>query len=185
MGEPWPYAERDRRRAINGAAVLGWCAVMAWFLWDARDLPPAQLRFVLPFVAIIGLPTAFAACWFIGAPLLSRMARGSLSYARAALWGGGSAALMAAASIAMGRILGWLESMDDDQWSRIGWGEFVESVDGILTPYGWFIVAQNSAILVGIGAVIGVVLRATLGPGRGSNNQTLSASRQQRQERSD
>ena len=107
----------------------------------------------------------FAACWFIGAPLLSRMARGSFSCARAALWGGSSAALTAVASIAMGRILGWLEWMDDDRWSRIGWGDFVESVDGILTPYGWLVVAQRSLILVAIGSVIGVVLRAWIGPG--------------------
>lgn len=65
----------------------------------------------------------------------------------------------------IGRFLGWMESIDDAGGSQIGGGDFVRSVDGILTPYGWLIVAQNTAIFIAIGASIGLIVRAAVGPG--------------------
>jgi hypothetical protein len=39
-------------------------------------------------------------------------------------------------------------------------------VNGILTLYGWLLLARNTAIFVGLGAAIGLVVRAMIGPGR-------------------
>jgi hypothetical protein len=162
MGDPGPYTERERRFMINAAAVLGWIVVTA----DSfRALGPEAVLLFLPFAAIIGLPVAFLACWLIGAPILARMTRRSVSYPRAALCGGLIAGLISVASIMIGRILGWMESLDDSRSSQFGGGDFVQSVDGILTPYGWLVVAQSTAIFVGIGALIGLVVRAFVGPG--------------------
>jgi hypothetical protein len=61
--------------------------------------------------------------------------RRTLSYPRAALLGGLISGLMALASILIGRL------------------------------NGWRVAAQNSLILIAIGAGIGVVIRAWIGPG--------------------
>jgi hypothetical protein len=158
MREDGPYTDRDLFWAVNGSAILGWLAVSAPVLLDK----PAWL----PWVAGIGLPTALVTCWIIARPVLGYVMQRSVSFPRAALVGAQAAALIALASIAVGRFLGWRQSLDDKFYSRIGGGDFVQEVDGILTPYGWQIVLQNSLLLVLIGAAIGVVIRLWIGPGR-------------------
>jgi hypothetical protein len=153
-----PYSKRDIHRAVNASAVLGWVAVTVWSLGGNWPL--------YFYAALFGLPIAFAASWLIGAPVLRRVMRRTVTYPRAALFGGVIAAVMALASIAIGRYMGWRQSADDMSWSQIGGGDFIREVDGILTPYGWWIVGQNSLILIVLGAGIGVVIRAWIGPGR-------------------
>jgi hypothetical protein len=162
MGKTGTYTERERRFMINAAAVIGWMVITAF---SFQALGPEGVLFFLPFAAIIGLPVAFLACWLIGAPILARMTRRSLSYPRAALCGGLISVSISIVSIMIGRFLGWMESIDDSRSSQFGGGDFVRSVDGILTPYGWLVVAQNTAIFMGIGALIGLVVRALVGPG--------------------
>lgn len=153
-----PYSPRDLRRAVNASAVLGWVAVAVWSL---GEFWPLYL-----YAAVLGLPIAFLASWLIGAPVLRRVMRRTVTYPRAAFFGGVIASLIALASIAIGRYMGWRQSVDDMSWSQIGGGAYVREIDGILTPYGWMIVAQNSLILIAIGAGIGVAVRAWIGPGR-------------------
>jgi hypothetical protein len=158
MAEDSAYTPADLRYAVNSAALLGWMGVAGWSLWPDWGL--------LPFAAVIGLPIAFAACWLIGAPVLRRAMRRPLSYPRAASLGGLIAVLFALSSIAIGRFRGWMESVDDTFSSQWGYGEYLRSVDGILTTYGWLLVLQNSLILVVMGAAIGVFIRAKIGAGR-------------------
>ncbi len=153
-----PYSPRDLRRAVNASALLGWAAVVVLELSWAGPL--------YLVAAVFGLPIAFLASWLIGAPVLHRVMRRTVTYPRAAFFGGVIAAAMALASIAIGRYMGWRQSVDDMSWSQIGGGAYVREIDGILTPYGWWIVAQNSLILIAIGAGIGVAVRWWIGPGR-------------------
>ncbi|MGJ8609620.1 MAG: hypothetical protein ACSHWY_00905 [Octadecabacter sp.] len=90
-----------------------------------------------------------------------------ISWARAALWGATISAIIALVSIAIGRYRGWRQSQDDTFHSQMGGGDFIRSVDGILTAYGWQQLAQNSAMFIGLGVAIALVLRALIGPGRG------------------
>jgi hypothetical protein len=74
--------------------------------------------------------------------------------------------IIAAISIAIGRYQGWRQSQNPNFNSQIGGGDFVRSVDGILTPYGWWSLAQNTVIFVFAGVVIALVVRAVIGAGK-------------------
>lgn len=157
------YTRSEFVLAVNIAAVLGWlaCAVPMCILsgWGAVS--------ILPYVAVIGLPIAFLSCWLIAAPILRIVMNRPISWARAALWGATISAIIALVSIAIGRYRGWRQSQDDTFHSQMGGGDFIRSVDGILTAYGWQQLAQNSAMFIGLGVAIALVLRALIGPGRG------------------
>lgn len=157
MDKTKAYSSRDHRQAVNSAALLGWLAV---------SLPAlVQKPFALPWVALFGLPIAYGACWLVGAPILRRLMKRPISWASAGIWGGVVAAIIAAISIAIGRYLGWRVSQNPNFQSQIGVGDFIRSVDGILTPYGWWILAQNTVQFIFAGIAIGLILRWRIGPG--------------------
>lgn len=160
MEDDAAYTRREFRWALNASALLGWLAVagpllLANPLW-------------LPLAAAFGLPIAFAGCWLIGAPILRRVMRRPVSWLRAAIWGGIIAMIFAAISIAIGRYQGWRQFQDPNFRSQIGSGDFVRSIDGILTPYGWWVVAQNTALFVLAGVVIALIVRGVIGAGQRS-----------------
>lgn len=154
-----PYSRQELNRAINLASVLGWFAYVLPLIIDARFG-------LLLFAAIIGLPIAFASCWVIGRPILKRLMRKPVSWVSASLFGGIVSFVIAAVGILLGRINGYRISKDPNFSSRIGGGEFTQSVDGILTPYGWLILAQNTAIFVIWGIIVALIVRAVIGPGK-------------------
>lgn len=147
---------KDLRKAVNSAAFLGWLGV---------SLPSL---FQNPFglwVAVFGLPIAYAACWLIGAPILRWLMKRPISSFSAGTWGAVIATIIVAISIAIGRYQGWRQSQNPNFYSQIGGGDFVRSVDGILTPYGWWVLAQNSVQFILLGAAIALMVRWRIGPG--------------------
>lgn len=163
--EPSPYTEGDLRRAVNTAACLGWSAFcLPMFLKNP---------FALPWLAVFGLPVAFGACWMIGSPILRLLMKRSISWLSAGLWGAAIAALIAALSIVIGRYHGYKISLNPNFHSQVGGGDFVRSVDGTLTSYGWWVLVLNTAQFVLLGAVIGLVVRWRIGAGnpKGTNRE--------------
>ena len=159
MKDARPYTRRDFAIAVNAAAVLGWSAIAA----------PVVLQLgiaVLPWAAILGLPIALAACWVIAAPILRRLMRRSITCPAAAAWGAALSTLIAGVGIAIGLYRGWRISKDPDRYVQIGGGAFVREIDGILTPYGWWVLAQNAALFISMGTAVALVVRALVGPGR-------------------
>lgn len=155
----WPaYTTRQRARAVNVSAFLGWLAVAG----------PYCLAYGLEswiYAAIFGLPIAFLACWIIGAPILKCRMRHSLSWTSAAIWGGGISLLIAGVGVALTRYEGWRESRDPNFWSQVGAINNPSEIDGILTPYGWLMTAETVAVFAIVGSVIALMVRACIGPG--------------------
>lgn len=113
--------------------------------------------------AILGVPFALLCCWVVGAPILKRIMQKEISWISAACWGAAIAAVLATLSIAIGRYFGWRQSNNPNFYSRIGGDGHVRSIDGILTPYGWQILAQNTLLFIATGAVIAVVVKWLVG----------------------
>lgn len=121
---------------------------------------------VMIWAAVIGLPIAFAVSWLIAAPILKRMMRSPITWLRAASSGAFVAFIIALVSIVMGRLRGWMQSMNPDSFSQRGGGDRIQEVDGILTTYGWLVLGQRTAVFVLAGAFIAILIRAIIGPGR-------------------
>ena len=159
MYEVEPYTGRDLFWAVNIAAILGWLVVAAP-VFAGHSFG----RFLS--TAIVGLPIAFVVSWLIAAPILMRVMRKPISWLRAAVWGAVITGSMEAVFIAIFRFWGWRRSLNPDYHSRIGGGEYTQSIDGILTPYGWWVLAQRSAVFILAGVGIALAVRAVIGPGR-------------------
>lgn len=162
MNEDAAHTRRELRKAVNASAFLGWFAVAAPFLFADP--------FLLPWVAGFGLPIAFAACWLVGAPILRRVMKKPVTWLSAVVWGGVIAFVIAVISIAIGRFQGWRQFKNPNSYSQIGGGDYVRSVDGILTPYGWWYVAQNTALFVLAGMGIALIVRGVIEAGRSIDN---------------
>jgi hypothetical protein len=158
-----PYTEKDRRRALILAAVFGWTGVTGLVLASVNG---SLALFLLPVFAVLGLPIAFFATFFVAGPIVERAMRRPVGWARAAGCGAWVAAIFAAFVVAITRLKGFFDSQDPNYRSQLGGGDFVIEVNGILTPYGWLLLAQTTAIFVGLGAVIGLLIRLIVGPGR-------------------
>lgn len=95
---------------------------------------------------VVGLSTAFVACWLVGAPVLWWAMRRPISWVAAAFWGGLISFLMVAI-----------------------WVTFGVLVDNGLPPHEWWELAQVMAILIAIsaspGIVIALIVRAVIGAG--------------------
>jgi hypothetical protein len=120
--------------------------------------------------AVVGLPISFLVVWLIGGPILWRIMRKNVSWFEAACGGAFAALVLVAFSIAIGRFLGWLRFRNPNSWSQNGGGDFVTEIDGILTGYGWRMLALDSLKFVVLGVVVGLIVRGIIGPG--SNRQT-------------
>lgn len=158
-----PFSNKELWRAVVLSAVLGWAAVTVWALWG---LPATQFLGLTIHAAILGLPVAFAGCALVGRPVLRRMMQRPIGWRRAASGGAVIATSLGALGILVGRLNGYRQSIDDSSYSQIGGGDYVRSVDGILTSYGWRMLAQNTAIFIALGVAIGLVVRAVIGPGK-------------------
>jgi hypothetical protein len=153
MEQHGPYSRKDLHKAAIASAILGWL----WVTVDFVDFNFQDFPILLLFAAIYGLPIAFIATYSVGVPILSWVMRKSVTYPRAALAGGLIAALMAMVGTAISRYMGWHQPLN---------GGYVQSINGILTPYGWWVVLRDSIPLIAVGIVIGILMRAWIGPGR-------------------
>jgi hypothetical protein len=158
-----PYTREDWCFAVNLSALLGWLLVAA----------PAILSHFNPllwlFAAVTGLPLAFVFCWICVAPLLRRIMRHPVSWARAAAWGAVVALAIVGGAVALGHLLG-LEHAGASRFLLwiLGEGSVMRAKDGSLTPYGWRVVLLSRGLFVIGGVGIALVLRACIGSGRGA-----------------
>lgn len=150
------YSRRQWALAVNASAVLGWFSVVWPALLEPKILLPA---------AIIGLPIAFLACWCVAAPILWRIMLRPISWLGAIRWGSTISASIALVGIAIGRLYGWMESVNPDISSQIGGGIYVQEIDGILTPYGWLLLARNTIWFVLGGVAVALLIRGLIGRG--------------------
>ena len=159
------YTRKQWKRAVNLSAVLGWLSIAVPISAGMSSAGLLQFFGIMIWAAAIGLPIAFITSWLISAPILKRLMRKNISWFQAAIWGGAITFLIALASIAIGRFRGWMRSVDSSSFSQLGGGDEVREIDGILTSYGWLILAQNTAMFVAAGIVISLVIRFAIGPG--------------------
>ncbi|MBL9050184.1 MAG: hypothetical protein JNK19_08745 [Tabrizicola sp.] len=143
------------------SALLGWVVVTVMQLGQGSWF---QILGLLPFAAIIGLPIAFLVAWVLVGPVLWHVMGKPVTWARAATWGAGISAIIAAISILIGRLNGYRISQDPTFhfWTA-------REVDGILTPYGWKMLAFDTAYFIVAGGAIGLLIRLIIGPGRTTN----------------
>lgn len=159
MSPPNAYSRNEWIRAVNISAVLGWSCVALPFVSEMGVS-------ILPLAAILGLPVAFIVCWVIVAPILKRLMRQAISLTSAAIWGAITSTILASVFIAFNRLREWRQSLNPETNSQLGGGEFIKSVNGILTPYGWQSLVQNTAVFVLLGVGIALIVRMFIGPGR-------------------
>jgi hypothetical protein len=158
-GSNQPYGPDEVNYATNLGALLGW---LFFSVYSLSGLDSIVLAFFwLLIFAIGGLPIAFLACWLIARPILVRIMRRPVSRAKAAFGGAGIAAVFAAVSVLIGRLNGYRISQDPtfNFWTG-------REIDGILTPYGWKMLAVDCALFIACGAAIGLIVRVVVGPGR-------------------
>tara|TARA_B110000908_G_scaffold159666_1_gene202104 strand:- start:633 stop:983 length:351 start_codon:yes stop_codon:yes gene_type:complete len=115
---------------------------------------------------VLGLPIAFGTCWILGAPIIRRLMTRSVSWHSAALGGAIISAGMVVLSVIVGRIYGYLQSIDLTSSSQLGGGGFTREVDGILTAYGWMKLGERGVMFVFLGVAIALIVRAVVGSGR-------------------
>lgn len=154
----WPvYSRKQWIKAVNLSALLGYLAVVG--VPSVLNANPGGII----GGAILGIPFAMLCCWVVGEPILKRVMQREISWISAACWGAAIAAVLATLSIAIGRYSGWRQSNNPNFNSRIGGDGYVRSIDGILTPYGWQVLAQNTLLIVAAGAIIAVIVKWLVG----------------------
>ncbi len=169
-----PYEKREIRRAINLCAISGWVAVAgvplgSELLINGFDPTLKSLFFLF---TLIGLPLSFLIVWVLVAPALRVVSQKPIGYLRAAKWGIGIGCGLVGVSILLGRLFGWLQSIGPDFNATRGGIESERSVDGILTPYGWRILTQDSALFILACALIALLVRWQIGPGTKAASRT-------------
>lgn len=153
------YSRKEWARAVNLSALFGWAAVSCPFVFETG-------LGLLPYAAVFGLPVAFLACWLIAAPILKRLMRRPISWRQAAIWGAAIAITIRISGIVIGVLHGLFGSLTGRFSSQIGGGDFVRSIDGIPTLCGWIVILRSLAFVALFGALIALILRAVIGPGK-------------------
>ncbi len=162
----WPvYSRKQWIKAVNLSALLGYLAVIG-----VPSILNANPGGVIGG-AFLGIPFALLCCWAVVAPILKRMMQKEISWISAACWGAAIASILAALSIAIGRYSGYRQSINPDFNSRVGGDGYVRSIDGILTPYGWQVLAQNTLLFIATGALIAVVVKWLVGKPAAKNGE--------------
>ena len=158
-GPNWPYDPHDVNDATKNGALLGWLFCSVHSLSGVDSI--ALAVFWLLIFAVVGLPIAFLACRLIARPVHLRIMRRPVSRAKAALAGAGISAIIAAISIVIGRRNGYRIRQDPTFhfWTT-------RKVDGVLTSFGWKMLARETAVFIVAGGAIGLTIRLIIGPGR-------------------
>lgn len=151
------YSRKQWIRAVNFSAVLGYIATFGLPATLSGNAGGAVVA------AVFGVPFALLCCWILAAPLLKRVMQKEIGWLAAAGWGALTASLMAFVSIAIGRYLGWQQSIDPNSSSGTYSGGEALSLDGILTPAGWQALAENTVLFIATGALIAVLVKWLIG----------------------
>lgn len=156
--EQWPtYSRKQWVKAVNYSALLGYLAVVG-----VPSVLAANPGGILGG-AILGVPIAMLCCWVFAAPALKYLMRKEIGWLSAASWGAFLASIMALVSIAIGRYIGWQQSDNPNFSGRVGGDGYIREIDGILTPYGWLVLAQNTLIFIVAGALIAILVKWLIG----------------------
>lgn len=161
------YTRREWIFAINLSAFLGWAAITPWIIGGV-----GQSWFFWLVAAIIGLPIAFASTWLIGGPILNLVMKQPVSALFAATLGALLAGAMKIVFVVLIITSGLRVYFDPNIYSHIGDGNHTELADGIPTAYGWHVQGRELLIMMDIGAVVGLIVRAFIGPGKAMNEET-------------
>lgn len=155
----WPvYSQKQWIKAVNLSALLGYLTVVG--VPSILNANPGGII----GGAILGIPFALLCCWIFGAPILKRvMQKQEISWISATCWGATIAGTMAVVSIAFGRYAGYRQSVSGHVRSRIGADGYIRSIDGILTPYGWQVLVQNTLLFIAAGVLIALVVKWAVG----------------------
>ncbi len=154
---PRAYSRKQWFFAVNLIALLG----ASGFILPAFLSSVAAALSLLPAVLVVALLISWI---FLAAPLAYAM-RKPASWLRAALWGGGTAAGLALLGFVIAQMRRWRAQADPSYNYRLGGGDYVRDIDGVLTPYGWWVVVENNTLFVLYGLGIALIVRAILGPG--------------------
>lgn len=156
------YSRKQWVKAVNLSALFGWASA---------TLPLVMLTgpATLIYGVIFGLPISFLCCWIIGAPILNRLMRHEITLGRAAFWGGLIALFFSLLWTAVELYRGWQASLDPSRSTNFSGGTdsnggfVVTEVNGILTTYGWLMVAQSTLVFTAIGVFVAVLVRSFIG----------------------
>lgn len=157
------YSRKQRAKAVNLSALLGWSVFALPYSAGLGQGKPSAVWEAFLWCAGIGMPIAFLSCWLIGAPILTVFMRREVTWIRAATCGGFIALAIALVSIAFSRYHGWRQSLDPSSWSSKGAVGNPREIDGILTVHGWLQTAERTAWFVGLGVVIALAVRLIIG----------------------
>jgi hypothetical protein len=158
------YSHRERARAINLSALIGWIVAIAPYLVHPGGILGALAW--LPWLAVVGLPIAFAVTWLFAGPVLWRVMQHPVSWVSAVKWGAVISLGMAAGGLAFSRFQGWRASQDPNFDFQLGGGDYIREVDGVLTPYGWQMELLGSLQFILTGIAVALIVRWIMGSGR-------------------
>ncbi|MEM6357319.1 MAG: hypothetical protein AAF844_16780 [Pseudomonadota bacterium] len=157
--QPLSYSKRDLAVAVHLSALLGWLSVV-WPIVLALNLG------MLTIAALVGMPIATLCCYLIVAPILEQLMKRPVGWRKAARWGGGVGAIFAVIYVCLDFLRRILMASDPSFSYRIGGGDQVMEIGGVLTPYGVQQLTISAVTIVASGVVIALTIRAVLGPGR-------------------
>ena len=155
---PNAYTTKQWFWAVNLVAVLA----ASTFLIPSEIGERPRTAVLFPYALVIALIIA----WVFVAPALAYAMRKPASWLRAAAWGGCVAAGIALVGFALATVQRLKAQADPTFDYTIGGGNYVRDVDGVLTPYGWWVVVQTNSLFIVLGVCIALVVRAVIGPGR-------------------
>jgi hypothetical protein len=170
------YSNKQFAVAVSLAALLGWATVavpiIAQYVMRPDRLFSVAVS-IAAMTAIFGIPIALIACWAVAGPILWRVMQRPVTWRRAAFWGLVIPLVMASLGVAIARLNGLWAYYNPNFSFQNGGGEYVQEVDGILTPYGWWLTGRDSLIFVLCGFAIALVVRAVIGAGHKQDSVTL------------
>jgi len=173
MREARAYSKMQFVAAVLIASLLGWVSVAAPFVASyilrqghVSPLVLSGASSLALAAALVGIPIALVACWAVAGPILWRVMERPVTWCRAALWGAVIATIMVVAAVAIARLNGLRSYFDPTFDFQIGGGDFVQEIDGILTPFGWLLTARDGLTFVLCGVAIALVIRGIVGPGQ-------------------
>lgn len=78
-------------------------------------------------------------------------------------WGAIIAAIMAGLLIILDRYNAWQEALNSNADRIVRSGEHITEVNGSLTAYGWLLIAQPTAVFIGLGAFVALLVWCIVG----------------------
>ncbi|MGB3722111.1 MAG: hypothetical protein WA979_04745 [Pacificimonas sp.] len=144
--------------------------IEAFVISGVSEAKPSLLTHVL-FYTVFGLPLAIFTCLLIGFPVWAISERRGLSSKRDAIKVGAVfGAILCFVVMFIQRLMGLREYLDDSFRSQWGGGAYIVSIDGLLTPYGWFLEIIDVAVFLCAGALAGYAAWKVSGLGRTMRN---------------